>query len=132
MEADEAQYPDFAHTLRHHVRPGDNLGALVDDKGINSVFHNQADAQAIADEVIKRITAGGQKSQLQNWFKTKLTKSPPYTGYYGPKGSSLRTAYTRDSEGNLVGTPTGNGYTVILRRMKGHPMGFIVDTVIPK
>jgi hypothetical protein len=109
----------------------DKLRELVEKKGINSVFHNQEDVQEIVDKGIEKLSAGGQKSWLMKWFKTGETKSPGYEGYHGPKGSSLGTSYTLDGEGNLVGTPTGNSYTLILRRMKGHPMGFIVDTVIP-
>jgi hypothetical protein len=125
-----------AHTLRDHVNatPDEAIAkAKADTAKIgrvtpNGVWTDQATAQRAIDQAIANYVKKYPKG-LQDWF-AKAGKGGsdqlPLQGSYS-KGTSLGKIYYPDE----TVKDAGNTYTVILKRVKGHPQGFVVYTAYP-
>jgi hypothetical protein len=131
---DELQYPDLAHTLKDHVT--DAATAIAKAKAeqaagrgdVTSVFVDAQTAQQVVDYAIASDAEKNAK-RLANWLsRSKKNPTELYTiaGTFGAK-NSIGTIYKADESFRAA----GNGYTVVLKRMPGHPRGYIVYTAYP-
>ncbi|WP_052432960.1 polymorphic toxin-type HINT domain-containing protein [Streptacidiphilus carbonis] len=131
---DAVKYPDLAHTLSDHVTDAATAIAkakaelAAGGKGITSVFVDAQTAQQVVDYAIASDAEKNPK-RLANWLsrsKNNPTELYPITGTFGAK-NSIGTIYKADESFRAA----GNGYTVLLKRMPGHPRGYIVYTAYP-
>ncbi|MDF9815748.1 polymorphic toxin-type HINT domain-containing protein [Streptomyces sp. SPB162] len=124
--ADEAKFPDVAHTLSEHVSPSpEDLIKLVDKKGINTVYTDAELAQSVVDYGMQEfLKLQKNVKKLTNWVAKNDGSLLEIRGVYG-KVESLGTAYVK----NAAARPAGNQYVIKLQVMRGHkPGGYIVAT----
>lgn len=134
LAADEAQFPDWAHTISEHVSPTpQKLAQLVDEKGTNSVWTNLALAQRAINERMSALMADDKaRKAFQKWLAD-------------PNGAPERTLEGKLSGVTSAGTvysksaaprAAGNDYVIVVKKTKRlgvkHPNGFIIWTSYPK
>jgi Pretoxin HINT domain/Bacterial CdiA-CT RNAse A domain len=122
-----------AHVLGDHVNitPADAVA-----KATSSVPNGVWGSQALAQQAVDRAVADYIKKYprgLQDWF-AKYGKNPgsqnelkelPIGSF--PKGTSLGKVYY--ANGTVANA--GNTFKVVLKRVPGHPQGFVVYTAYP-
>ncbi|MEV4283649.1 polymorphic toxin-type HINT domain-containing protein [Actinoplanes xinjiangensis] len=130
LDADEGVaipgLPEPAHTKRKHVDiDDDGIKARAQAEGKDaSRWKDAATAQAVINHALKKDKKRIDKFLRENpegGSQVSLTLRGPYES-----GSLGRVA---DSAGNLFNT--SNTYEIWIRRVPGHPRGFVVETAFP-
>ncbi|WP_285390867.1 polymorphic toxin-type HINT domain-containing protein [Streptomyces sp. RKAG337] len=135
LVADEAKFPDAAHTLKEHVNPtvAESIRLAISKTigtrlGINSVWTDAQLAQQAADYGLAGYLAKSKKARdkFALWMRTKTDTSLfTISGEFGE--NSLGTTYVADGSSY----PAGNKFTLLLKKMPGHPRGYIVYSTFP-
>ena len=130
LVADEAKWPDQAHTLNEHVRPDRDAAVdLAREKTAkynkptpNSVFIDQQTAQQVVD-----YAPADKANMIRKWLAGPRNELE-WTGYFGARNSLGKVHYADGSE-----KAAGNGFYIKLVRAPGkHKYGYYVQTCYPK
>ncbi|MFF9063617.1 RHS repeat-associated core domain-containing protein [Streptomyces sp. NPDC014882] len=123
LPGDSVRFPGQAHTLDEHVNVSrQQATALAVRKGgPNGVFFDAQTAQQVVDYGL-----AGNAKRINSW----LRGSERQLTIKGSFGANNSIGWAAHPDGRV--TPTGNQYTMVLQRQKGHAGGYFVLTAYPR
>ncbi|MEV6145400.1 polymorphic toxin-type HINT domain-containing protein [Streptomyces sp. NPDC051992] len=123
LAADAAKFPGLAHTLDEHVNVSrQQAAALAARKNApNGVFHDAQTAQQVVDYGL-----AGNAQRIKNWLRG-AERQLTIRGSFGANNS---IGWAAHPDGRI--TSTGNQYTMVLQRQRGHQSGYFVLTAYPR
>ncbi|MEV7178703.1 LamG-like jellyroll fold domain-containing protein [Kitasatospora sp. NPDC093679] len=138
LAADAQEFPRIAHTLSEHVNvdraEAERLARVKlerGDAGLNGVFIDEQTAQQVVDYGVADYLAKNKENRkkLSQWMANRddTTTLFKIKGRFGAN-NSIGTIYFHDGRTPVA---ANNEYTILLKKMPGHPRGYIVSSAFP-
>lgn len=124
LVSDAQKFPGQAHMLDEHVKPTQAEAlVLAQRKGTqNSVFVDLQTAQQVVDYAL-----ANKANEISKWLRSGGDSNKVLKGTFGARNS---LGFVAHPDGRTI-TQAGNAYVIVLKKARGHRLGYYVYTGHP-